>query len=153
MKKNTKIVVALLVFFLFLLLLNHYMSYSMKIGNTDFYLVETMATSDNGKTLLSLCHKDINGGYKGVEMKGFPKNVLWNESYLISKNYDGNTPRIINYVIIKLDSITVSNGAISELQVLNTKTEYNNFLLQRGLSESSMKQIDNCILWWELLFK
>lgn len=145
--------IILLVLFLFLLLLNHYMSYSMKIGNTSFYLVETMATSDDGKTLLALCHKDINGGYKGIEMSGFPKNILWNDKYLISKNYDGNTPIIINYVIIKLNNINVSDGVISELYVLNTKTEYNNFLQQRGLSESNLKQIDNHILWWELLFK
>lgn len=153
MKKVTKMAIILLVLFLFLLLLNHYMSYSMKIGNTSFYLVETMATSDDGKTLLALCHKDINGGYKGIEMSGFPKNILWNDKYLISKNYDGNTPIIINYVIIKLNNINVSDGVISELYVLNTKTEYNNFLQQRGLSESNLKQIDNHILWWELLFK
>lgn len=153
MKKVTKMAIILLVLFLFLLLLNHYMSYSMKIGNTSFYLVETMATSDDGKTLLALCHKDINGGYKGIEMSGFPKNILWNDKYLISKYYDGNTPIIINYVIIKLNNINVSDGVISELYVLNTKTEYNNFLQQRGLSESNLKQIDNHILWWELLFK
>ena len=117
------------------------------------YAVETMATSGDGKTLLGLCHKDINGGYKGVEMIGFPKNILWDDKYLISKNYDGNTPTIINYVIIKLDDINVSDGTASELYVFNTKTDYNNFLHQKGLSESKMKQIDNSILWWELLFK
>lgn len=145
--------VALSVVFMFILLLNHYMSYSMKIGNTSFYLVETMATSGDGKTLLGLCHKDINGGYKGVEMIGFPKNILWDDKYLISKNYDGNTPTIINYVIIKLDDINVSDGTASELYVFNTKMDYNNFLHKKGLSECNMKQIDNSILWWELLFK
>lgn len=153
MKKVTKRAAVLSVIILFLLLLNHYLSYSMRIGNTNFYLVETMTTSDDGKTLLGLCHKDINGGYKGVEMSGFPQKILWNDKYLISKNYDGNTPTIINYVIIKIDSINVSDDFHPELYVLNSKTEYNYFLRQRGLSESNMKQIDNRISWWELLFK
>ncbi len=153
MKKVKKIAIVLSVFFIFSLLLNHYMSYSMKIGHTSFYLVETMATSDDGKPLLALCYKDMTGGYKSVEMSGFPKQIFWDEEYLISKNYDGNAPTIISYVIIKIDSINVSDGDISELYVLDTKTEYNRFMQKRGLSEAQMKQIDNRTLWWELLFK
>lgn len=153
MKKVLKKSVAISVFFLFLLAFNHYMSYSMRIGDTSFYLVETMATSDDGKTILGLCYKDMNGGYKGVEMNGFPKNVLWNDKYLISKNYDGKAPAITNYVVIKLGNRSVSIDTISELFVFTTKTEYNSFLQQRGISEFNMKQIDNRILWWELLFK
>lgn len=36
---------------------------------------------------------------------GFPLIILWNDKYLISKNYDGNHPIIIKYVVINLDSI------------------------------------------------
>lgn len=153
MKKVKKISLTISVLLLFILVFNHYMSYSMRIGDTNFYLVETMAISDDGKSILELCYKDMHGGYKGVEMNGFPKNVLWNDKYLISKNFDGKTSSIINYVVIKLGNRSVSGNAISELNIFTMKTEYNSFLKQRGISESSMKQIDNHVLWWRLLFK
>ena len=135
-----------------LILLNHYMSYSMRIGNTSFYLVETMAMSNDGKPLLGLYHKEY-GGYKGVEISGFPKNILWNNKYLISKNFDGKDTTITNYIIINLDSVDVSNNVMKGLIILKTATEYNNYLQHNRLSESKMKQIDNRTSWWKALLK
>lgn len=153
MNKVKKIIIILLGVIIFLIILNHYMSYSMKIANSNFYLVETMATSKEGKPLLGLYYKDKYGGYKGVDMSGFPKIILWNDKYLITKNYDGNDSSITSYVIINLDSVSASNGIISEPLILKTTTEYNDYMQQNRLSELKMKQIDNCILWWELLLK
>ena len=153
MNIKTKIIVVLSVLFLLLLLLNHYMSYSMRIGDTNFYLVETMAMSEEGDPLLGLYHKDINDGYKGVEMSGFPKIILWNEKYLISKNYDGNVPTITSYVIICQDSVNISDGDIAGILLFKTEIEYNNYMKQIGVSESKMNQIDNRITWWKLLLK
>lgn len=153
MKKVFKKSVAILATLSVLLVFNHYMSYSMRIGDTNFYLVETMATSDDGKTLQGLYYKDVNGSYKGVAMNGFPKNVLWNDKYIISKNYDGNTSAITNYVVIRLCNTSGSSDVISEQYVFVTKTEYNCFLKKSGISEFNMKQIDNRVLWWELIFK
>ena len=101
----TKVLIILSVFIFLLLLFNHYMSYSMRIGNTRFYLIETMAMSKEGRPLLGLYYKDILGGYKGVGLNGFPKIILWNDKLLISKNYDGNDSPITSYAIIIKDSV------------------------------------------------
>ena len=101
-----------------LVLLNNYISYSMRIGDTSFYLVETMATSEEGKPLLGLYFEvRNNGGYKGVEMSGFPRIILWNEKYLISKNYDGKDTTITNYVIINQKSVNSSDGSIADIHI------------------------------------
>ena len=147
------ILLILLILFIFLLLLNHYMSYDMRIGNTRLYLVETMATSEDGESLLGLYCKNVNGGYKGVEMNGFPRIILWNDEYLISKNYDGRDTTINSYVIINQDSINESDGDIAGIQIFKKEVDYNNYLHRIGLSESKMKIINNNITWWELFFK
>ena len=48
------------------------MSYSMRIGGTRFFLVETMATSKEGKPLLGLYFEIRNNGgvYKVFEREG-----------------------------------------------------------------------------------
>ena len=140
-------------FIILLLLLNHYMSYSLRIGNTSFFLIETMATSKDGKPLMGLYCKVRNDGYKGVEMSGYPRIILWNEKYLISKNYDGNNTTIINYVIINQNSVNESDGDITDIHFFKGETDYNKYIQQIGLSESNMKRINNRIKWWELLFK
>lgn len=128
------------------------MSYSMKIGNTQFYLVETMASSNDGKPLLGLYTK-AKYGYKGVDMCGFPRFILWNDQYLISKNYNGNDTTIINYVIINRDSVNSYDGEITDIHIFLTEKEYKNYLKKKNISEAEMKQIDNHITWLELLFK
>lgn len=137
---------------LLILLLNHYMSYSIRIGDTRFYLIETMAMSKDGKPLLGLYCKDIYGGYKGVEMGGFPRIILWNDKYLISKNYDGKDTIITSYVIINQDSVNALDGDIAGLHIFKGETDYNKCLHRIGLSESKMKTINNNITWWEFLF-
>ena len=129
------------------------MSYSMRIGNTRFFLVETIAISRNGNPLLGLYYKDMFGGYRGVEMSGFPKIILWNDKYLISKNHNGLDSTISSYVIINQDSVNTSDGDILGSHIFKEETDYNNYLQRIGLSESKMKIIDNRITWWELLFK
>lgn len=95
-----------------LLFFNHYyFSYSRRIGNTRFYLVETMVDSKDGKPLVGLYYKPIAvSGYCGENTPGFPKTIYWNNQYVISQNYDGKSPEIIEYVIINLDSIDPNNG-------------------------------------------
>ena len=156
MKKATKkiiIIIIISVFILFLLLLNDYMSYSMRIGNTRFFLVETMANSNDGEPLLGLYCKVMDIGYKGVDMCGFPKIILWNDKYIISKNQNGKDTTIISYVIINQDSVNASDGDIADLHVFNSEKDYIDYLNIIGLSEREMKQIDCPIFWWKLLFK
>ena len=128
MKKKKILYCIILTFFvviIILVLLNNYMSYSMRIGGTRFFLVETMATSKEG---------------------------LWNEKYLISKNYDGKDTTITNYVIINQKSVNSSDGSIADIHIFKREKDYNNYLQNIGLSESDMKTINNRITWWELLF-
>lgn len=154
MKKGKyKYFIILSIVIIALSVLNHYMSYSMRIGNTRFFLVETMANSNDGEPLLGLYCKVQDGGYKGVDMCGFPKIVLWNDKYVISKNHNGKDTTIISYVIINQDSVNASDGDIADLHVFNTETEYSNYLNIIGLPEREMKQIDCRISWWKLLFK
>lgn len=108
-----------------------------------------------------LCQKMVNPlaglyyktpfGYKGVEMPGFPRTVLWNDKYLISKNYDGNNSAFFCYVIINQDSVNASDGNIENIRVFITETDYYTYLQQIGLSESNMNQTDNHIAWWEVI--
>ena len=137
-----------------LLFFNHYyFSYSRRIGNTRFYLVETMVDSKDGKPLVGLYYKPIAvSGYCGENTPGFPKTIYWNNQYVISQNYDGKSPDIIEYVIINLDSIDPNNGEMKDIHRFRNKEKYYTYLKQIKLSEADMNQTDNHIAWWEILF-
>ena len=139
---------------LLLLFLNHYYwSYSRRIGDTCFYLVETMANSKEGKPLAGLYYMPTdNSMYCGECTLGFPEIILWNDKYVISKNYDGDSPEIIEYVIVNLDSINPNSGAMRDIHRFKDKKAYYNYLKQINLSEAEMNQTDNHISWLETLF-
>ena len=106
MKCKYLIFLVIVIGLLALVVINYSLSYSRRIGNTHFYLVETMALSEKGESLAGLYYRsDSTTGYIGEMTPGFPLIILWNDKYLISKNYDGNHPIIIKYVVINLDSI------------------------------------------------
>ena len=145
----------ILIFIGFLLLfLNHYyFSYSRRIGNTRFYLVETMVDSKDGKPLVGLYYKPIaTSGFCGENIPGFPKIIYWNDKFVISKNFDGNNPEIVEYVIINLDSIEPNYGEMNDIHRFRNEEEYYTYLKQIKLSEADMNQTDNHIAWWEILF-
>lgn len=151
MKFLRKYLVLILIFIGSLLIfLNHYIfSYSRRIGNTRFYLVETMAFSNNGEPLADLYYQPIaTSGYCGVETYGFPKTIYWNDQYLISKNYDGNSPEIVEYVIINLDSIESIYGEMKDVHRFTNEKEYYNYLRQIKMSETDMNQTDNHLGLW-----
>lgn len=137
-----------------LLLLNHHcFSYSRRIGDTRFYLVETMIDSKKGRPLVGLYYKPIaTSGYCGENTPGFPKIIYWNDKYVISKNFDGNNPEIVEYVIINLDSIEPNYGEMNDIRRFQDKAEYYTYLKQINISETEMNQTDNHIAWWETLF-
>lgn len=59
-----------------------------------------MVDSKDGKPLVGLYYKPIAvSGYCGENTPGFPKTIYWNNQYVISQNYDGKSPDIIEYVI------------------------------------------------------
>ena len=144
----------ILIFIGSLLFLNHYyFSYSRRIGNTRFYLVETMVDSKDGKPLAGLYYKPIAvSGYCGENTLGFPKTIYWNNQYVISKNYDGKSPEITEYVIINLDNIDPNNGEMKDIQRFRNEKEYYIYMKQMKISEADMNQTDNHIAWWEKLF-
>ena len=137
-----------------LLFLNHYyFSYSRRIGNTRFFLVETMVDSKAGKPLAGLYYKPIaTSGFCGENTPGFPKIIYWNDKFVISKNFDGNNPEIVEYVIINLDSIEPNYGEMNDIHRFRNEEEYYTYLKQIKLSEADMNQTDNHIAWWEILF-
>lgn len=136
-----------------LLIVNHYFSYNRRIGNTRFYLVETMVDSKEGKPLAGLYYKPAaTSGYNGENTPGFPKAILWNDHYIISKNFDGNNPMIIEYVIINMDSIRSDFGEMNDIHRFQDQESYYNYLKQIKLSEADMNQTDNHIAWWKILF-
>ena len=137
-----------------LLFLNHYyFSYSRRICNTRFYLVETMVDSKTGKPLAGLYYKPIaTSGFCGENTPGFPKIIYWNDKFVISKNFDGNNPEIVEYVIINLDSIEPNYGEMNDIHRFRNEEEYYTYLKQIKLSEADMNQTDNHIAWWEILF-
>ena len=137
-----------------LLFLNHYyFSYSRRIGNTRFYLVETMVDSKTCKPLAGLYYKPIaTSGFCGENTPGFPKIIYWNDKFVISKNFDGNNHEIVEYVIINLDSIEPNYGEMNDIHRFRNEEEYYTYLKQIKLSEADMNQTDNHIAWWEILF-
>ena len=137
-----------------LLFLNHYyFSYSRRIGNTRFYLVETMVDSKTGKPLAGLYYKPIaTSGFCGENTPGVPKIIYWNDKFVISKNFDGNNHEIVEYVIINLDSIEPNYGEMNDIHRFRNEEEYYTYLKQIKLSEADMNQTDNHIAWWEILF-
>lgn len=136
-----------------LLSLNYYFSYSRRIGNTRFYLVKTMVNSKDGKPLAGLYYKPIaTSGFCGEDTPGFPMTIYWNEKFIISKNFDGNNPKIIEYVIIDLDSIDPNYGEMNNIRRFRNEEEYYTYLKQINISEANMNQTDNHIVWWETLF-
>lgn len=135
--------------FVFLLLwLNNILSHSRRIGDTRFYLVETFATSKNGKPLARLFYKQTNGlGYDGEFTYEFPKVILWNDKYLIAKNYDGNSPAITSYTVINLKCTNTINNVNSCIRKFTKKKDYDFFLKENDIEESTMNKTGNHILW------
>lgn len=138
---------------LLLLFLNECFSYSRRIGNTNFYLVQSMAFSKSGSQLAALYYSSSDVyGYYGGETPGFPKYILWNDKYLISKNFDGDNPEIVEYVIINLDCVNPKTGEMTEIHRFQDDKAYYKYLKQIKLSEADMNQTDNHIAWWESIF-
>mgnify|MGYP003437341641 FL=1 len=153
MKSLYKWLILIFIGFLLLFLNHYYFSYSRRIGNTRFYLVETMVDSKTGKPLAGLYYKPIaTSGFCGENTPGFPKIIYWNDKFVISKNFDGNNPEIVEYVIINLDSIEPNYGEMKDIHRFRNEEEYYTYLKQIKLSEADMNQTDNHIAWWEILF-
>ena len=153
MKSLYKWLILIFIGFLLLFLNHYYFSYSRRIGNTRFYLVETMVDSKAGKPLAGLYYKPIaTSGFCGENTPGFPKIIYWNDKFVISKNFDGNNPEIVEYVIINLDSIEPNYGEMKDIHRFRNEEEYYTYLKQIKLSEADMNQTDNHIAWWEILF-
>lgn len=151
-KRKSTFLVLSLIGIVLLIWINEYSSYSRRIGDTRFYLVETMAISKDGSPLAGLYFKPTaTSGYSGEITPGFPKFILWNDKYLISKNFDGSNPNIIKYIIINMDSIKPSNGEIGDIHIFTQKEDYFNYLRQINLSESNMDKTDNHLSWWKLI--
>lgn len=153
MKSLYKWLILIFIGFLLLFLYHYYFSYSRRIGNTRFYLVETMVDSKTGKPLAGLYYKPIaTSGFCGENTPGFPKIIYWNDKFVISKNFDGNNHEIVEYVIINLDSIEPNYGEMNDIHRFRNEEEYYTYLKQIKLSEADMNQTDNHIAWWEILF-
>ena len=153
MKSLYKWLILIFIGFLLLFLNHYYFSYSRRIGNTRFYLVETMVDSKAGKPLAGLYYKPIaTSGFCGENTPGFPKIIYWNDKFVISKNFDGNNHEIVEYVIINLDSIEPNYGEMNDIHRFRNEEEYYTYLKQIKLSEADMNQTDNHIAWWEILF-
>ena len=99
--------------------------------------------------LVELCYKSDreSGGFSGVSMPGYPKTILWNDKYIISKNYDGYNEDIISYVVINQNSVNVKTEEIEEIYYFTSEDDYKRFLRQISLSEQGMNQTGNRILW------
>lgn len=114
LKKRSKIIVviiALLIFFVIMLGFTDVKQYK-RIGDTNFYLVETMAYSSNGKPIPGLFYSGNprKAGFAGVSCMGVPLQIFWNDRYLVLKCTDRDSKRLINYCIIRYSkSLVVCN--------------------------------------------
>ncbi|MCM1078170.1 MAG: hypothetical protein NC344_01765 [Bacteroidales bacterium] len=121
-----------------------------RIGNTSFYLVETMAISSEGHPLPNLYYSQnpYKDGFSGINQKGIPYRIFWNERFIVIKCSDINSKKIINYCIIKDLKTTNKNPDDNyNLHEYNRKDEYEEAMRFFGLNESEMFQTDNNIPW------
>lgn len=118
-----------------------------RIGNTNFYLMETYAISKEGLPLANLYYKyDDSETYEGVCMYGYPLYIMWNSDYVITKNYDGNHSKIISYNIIRVYQSKSTNKPFKVYEFL-TKSAYYIGLHNLGIDEQILKCTDNNIPW------
>lgn len=118
-----------------------------RIGNTNFYLMETYAISKEGFPLASLFYKhDSTEIYEGVCMSGYPLYIMWNSDFIITKNYDGNHRKIINYNIIEIIHSNVSQNSFKVYE-FSTKSRYHIALSNYGIDEQNLEHTDNNISW------
>jgi hypothetical protein len=113
-----------------------------------------MAISKEGKPLTGLYYQpETLSAYCGEFTPGFPRTILWNDKYLISKNYDGNTPDIIKYIVINMDSINVDNGEMTDIHVFTEEKDYYNYIKKLNLIESDLNETPAEIsMEWGLFF-
>ena len=127
-----------------------------RIGDTNFYLVETMAESSEGKPLPGLYYSrnPQKEGFSGTNLGAIPFQLLWNNTYIVVKCTDRDSKRLIKYCIIKFCNTSIHGRAGNYvLHEYTTKKEYERAMGYYGLNESEMNQTDNRIPWslhlWE----
>ncbi len=127
-----------------------------RIGDTNFYLVETMAMSSNGKPLPGLYYSQNTSeeGFCGINLGAVPSQILWNCRYIVVKCIDRDNKKLISYCIIKILKTSSFDPADNyELHEYTKKDEYEKAMRNFGLKESEMNHTDNIIPWslhlWE----
>lgn len=121
-----------------------------RIGNTNYYLVETMAISSEGTPLPNLYYSQNPGkdGFSGINQKGIPYLIFWNERFVVVKCSDINSKRITNYCIIENFKTTNKNPDKNyNLHEYATMEEYKEAMKLFGLNEIEMYQTNNSIPW------
>lgn len=121
-----------------------------RIGNTNFYLVETMAISPEGYPLPNLYYSQNprKNGFSGINQKGIPYQIFWNERFLVVKCSDTDSGKIINYCVMEdLKTTNKNPGNNYNLHEYATKKEYEEAMKLFGLNEIEMNQTDNNIPW------
>ena len=121
-----------------------------RIGDTNFFLVETMAESLEGRPLPDLYYSRNAGkdGFSGVNQRGIPYQIFWNGHFLVVKCSDRDSKRTINYCIIEFSDSPISNRTGNyDLHEYAGKREYEKAMLFFGLKESEMNQTDSRIPW------
>ena len=119
-----------------------------RIGNTNFYLIESYAISKDGHPLACLYYKYDNA-YEGVRMSGFPLYIMWNEDYIITKNYDGKKNKIISYNIIESLQTDKSYMPVKVYE-FSTKSAYHIALRNLGIDEKKINCTDNHLPWFSI---
>lgn len=98
-----------------------------RIGDTNFYLVETMAISSEGKPLPGLYYsrRPQEKGFSGVSLGAIPFQLFWNNRYIVVKCTDRDSKRLIKYCIIKILNTAFTDPEDNyELHEYTTEEEY-----------------------------
>lgn len=159
MRKFAIIILALTAMMFFLLLLAALgfgdIDQYKRIGKTNFYLMESMGITKDGRTIPTLRYS-LNsniGGYAGAGVLGVPKHIFWNDSILVVKCSDKLDGKITNYCIIKMfKTENCEPWEEYELNQYATSMEYVQAMNAMGLKESEMRYTDNSIPWSLHLF-
>ena len=136
------------VFIIMLLMISVDIRLYKRIGDTNFYLVESVgSTVEDGKTPSHLYYRydwDEESLGEGLGLCGFPKQLFWNDKHLCLTNITYSNGQINDtiYYIIEIEKRNELN-----IYKYETEAEFKSAEKELGLDESKMNHTDDNLPW------
>lgn len=129
-------------------------SYQYKwVGDTGFCIMESRAVDAKGVSLPDLYYAMPSGAYMGVNMPGYPKDVYWDDQYLVVRCFDrNNRDSIAHNCIIEYTREYSDTTMPYHVSAYDNKEDCDSAIVALNLDMLEMKYTDNHIPWRLHLF-